>query len=309
MAIFTSVHDLPAFRNAVVTIGTFDGVHLGHRAILAEVVNHAREVGGESILITFEPHPRQVLAPEQPVAIITPLPQKLELVTDTGIDHVVVVPFTPAFAGMSAADYIEQFLVQNFHPHSIVIGYDHRFGNDRTGDIALLQQYAPIHGFEVVEIPGQLIQEAAISSTRIRKAIVAGLLDAAAEMLGRYYSLTGRVVHGRKLGRTIGYPTANLEPVFEWQVVPAIGVYAVRVVHGGAQYGGMMSIGMNPTVSDTEVLKLEVNIFDFDADIYDEDVEVYFVARLRGEEKFEGLDALTAQLHADKIDSLRHLGK
>lgn len=206
MAVFTDINHLRQFRNAVLTIGTFDGVHTGHRAILNEVVQHAGRVGGESVLLTFEPHPRKVLFPEQPLGILTPLNKKLSLVADTGIDHVVVVPFTPEFANLSAAEYVRKFLVDTFHPHSIVIGYDHHFGHDRTGNIDLLRRLAPEYGYKVLEIPAQLIADAAVSSTRIRKAISAGNVTEAMAMLGRIYTVSGKVVHGNRLGRTIGYP-------------------------------------------------------------------------------------------------------
>jgi riboflavin kinase/FMN adenylyltransferase len=307
MAVFYEIEQLPVFHNAAITIGTFDGVHKGHKAILQEVINHAGAVGGESVLLTFEPHPRKVLFPQQPLGIITPLPQKLQLISDTGIQHIVVVPFTAAFAAMTASEYIEQFIVSVFQPHSIVIGYDHHFGNDRTGNIDLLRQYAPICNFEIAEIPAQLIEAAAVSSTKIRNAIHAGLIGDANAMLGRHYSFLGRVVHGNKLGRTIGYPTANLLLADADQVLPAVGIYAARVRVMNTIHSGMMSIGYNPTVTDSKVIKIEVNIFDFEQDIYDHTIEVYVVDKLRNEEKYISLERLKEQLHADKIATLKVL--
>jgi riboflavin kinase/FMN adenylyltransferase len=307
MAVFYDIERLPAFHKAVITIGTFDGVHEGHKAILQEVVAHARAVGGESVLLTFEPHPRKVLFPGQPIGIITPLEKKLELITATGIRHVVVVPFTLQFAGLSATEYIERFLAKIFRPHSIIIGYDHHFGHDRTGNIGLLKKFAPVYDFEIVEIPAQLIEQAAVSSTKIRNAIAAGHVDEANQMLGREYSLTGSVEHGNKLGRTLGYPTANLQPVEAEQVVPGNGIYAVRAVHDGTQYGGMMSIGFNPTVTDKKELRIEVNIFEFDKDIYGDRVEVLFVKKLRDEEQFNSLKELMDQLGRDKEDAMGDL--
>lgn len=300
MAVYHDIGHLPQFHNAVITIGTFDGVHAGHRTILSEVVSHAATVGGESVLLTFEPHPRKVLFPGQPVGIITPLHQKLQLITATGIKHIVVVPFTAEFAAMSATEYIEKFLVRVFHPRCIIIGYDHHFGHDRTGNIALLQQFAPQYGFEVVEIPARLIEQAAISSTKIRNAIIAGQLPEANLMLGHQYTLSGTVVHGNKLGRTLGYPTANIVPAETEQVLPGNGIYAVYVTHAATKYWGMMSIGYNPTVTSSRELKMEVNIFDFDKDIYGEVIEITFVHKLRDEQKFSSLQQLTIQLHADK---------
>ena len=307
MAIFTDINNLPAFKNAVITVGTFDGVHKGHRTILQEVVSHAKHVNGESVLLTFEPHPRKLLFPDQPLGIITPLQQKLELITAAGIDHIVVVPFTKEFAGLSATEYIEQFLVSLFHPVSIVIGYDHRFGHDRKGDINLLKLYAPVHGYKLTEIPVQLIDEASISSTRIRLALAEGRVEDAGYMLGRYYTLTGTVVHGNKLGRTLGYPTANLHPIDADQLIPLLGIYAVKVRHGQVTYNGMLSIGHNPTVTDKKELRIEVNLFGFDQDIYGEELELTFIKKLRDEQKFDSLEALVEQLHKDKVDSMKHL--
>lgn len=304
MAVFYNIDQLPQFKNAVITIGTFDGVHKGHTAILQEVVRHARNVSGESVLLTFEPHPRKLLFPNQPLGIITPLASKLDLVTATGIEHIVVVPFTREFAGHTAKEYIENFLVARFQPHSIIIGYDHRFGQDRAGDIKLLEYYEADFGYELMEIPAQLIDEAAVSSTKIRHAIQGGRLEEAAQMLGRPYALAGKVVHGKQLGRTIGYPTANIDPTDKDQIVPANGIYAIQALCAGALYGGMLSIGLNPTVTDTTDVKIEAHLFDFAADIYDQVIEIRFLKKLRDEQKFASLDALKEQLHLDKINSL-----
>ncbi len=305
MAVFFDIQHLPDFKNAVITIGTFDGVHKGHKTILAEVVNHARQVNGESVLLTFEPHPRKLLFPDQPLGIITPLDQKLQLITESGIEHIVVVPFTREFAGLSAEEYIERFLVGIFHPKSIVIGYDHRFGHDRKGDLKLLEKCAQQGGYELMEIPAQLIDDAAVSSTKIRHAITEGRVEDASHMLGRNYSITGTVIHGNKLGRTIGYPTANLKPTDPEQTIPAVGIYAIQAVYNGSQYNGMMSIGYNPTVTDTKDIKIEANLFDFDEDIYGRVLEISFLKRLRDELKFDSVEALKQQLHNDKEETLK----
>ncbi len=307
MAVFFDIEHLLRFHNAVVTIGTFDGVHLGHEAILHEVVAHAKQVGGESVLITFEPHPRKLLFPDQPLAIITPLDKKIELITEAGIQHVVVVPFTKEFSNLSAQDYIENFLVKLFHPHTIIIGYDHHFGHDRKGNIDLLKEYASRYQYEVLEISAQLIDEATVSSTKIRRSLTEGHVTEASHMLGRFYSLAGTVIHGNKLGRTIGYPTANIHPDNSEQLIPGRGIYAVRVNWNGERYKGMLSIGYNPTVTDKKVLRIEVNIFDFDEDIYEQQLEIEFVSYLRAEEKFESIDVLKQYLHKDKKMALKAL--
>lgn len=307
MAVFYNIDDLPAFRNPVITIGTFDGVHQGHKAILSEVAHMANEINGESILITFDPHPRKLLFPDHPIKLLTPLDKKLELITATGITHIVVVPFTRAFSNLSASDYITQFLVERFHPHTIIIGYDHRFGHDRAGNIVLLKEYAAQCNYKVIEIPVQLIDEASISSTRIRNAVGDGKVADAAQMLGHYYSLSGAVIRGRQLGHTIGYPTANIRPDEPEQLVPGNGIYAVYVKWNGQKYGGMLSIGYNPTVTEEKIIHIEVNIFDFDQEIYGETLEILFVDYLRAEVKFDSMDTLKEQLHQDKIDAKRAL--
>ena len=305
MAIFSDISNLIRFKNAVITTGTFDGVHKGHKTILREVVTHAADVQGESVLLTFEPHPRKLLFPDQPLGIITPLKQKLQLITEAGIEHIVIVPFTREFANLSAQEYIEKFLVTVFHPHTIIIGYDHRFGNDRKGDIKLLEQYAQEYNYELREIPAQLIDDATVSSTKIRKAIIDGRMEEATQMLGRSYLLAGTVMHGNKLGRTLGYPTANLQPADPDQIIPAIGIYAIKAIHAGQTYNAMLSIGYNPTVTDKKELRIEANLFDFDKEIYGDTLEICFIKKLRDEQKFDSLDALKEQLHKDKEETLR----
>jgi len=294
-------------RKPVVTIGTFDGVHLGHRLILEEVKRHAAAIGGESMVITFEPHPRQVLQARDAVKILTPLADKLSLITEAGIQHVAVTPFTKDFSQLSATAYVEDFLVKEFNPAAIVIGYDHRFGHDRCGDIALLRQYSKAHNYEVHEIPAHMVRDAAISSTRIRQALISGDVDIAAQMLGRPYSLCGQVVSGQQLGRTLGYPTANVQPLAADQLIPAQGVYAVRVAVGGELYGAMLSIGTRPTVTDSDSVSIEVYIFDFDRDIYGQEVIVQFIQRMRDELKFDSLDTLKDAIKQDEVDARRIL--
>lgn len=299
MAIFYNTDRLPLFENAVVTIGTFDGVHLGHKVILDHVVNHADETGGESVLLTFEPHPRKLLYPNQPLKIITPLEQKLELLTGAGIKHIIVVPFTKAFADLSAESYIKDFLVKQINAKSIVIGYDHHFGNDRKGDIYLLKQFADSCNYTIDEIPEQLIDDAAVSSTKIRNSLQIGQVSDAGAMLGRPYSLIGSVVHGTQLGRTIGYPTANIKPFADEQLVPAEGVYAIKAKWNKQELNGMLNIGYRPTVTNEMRLKIEAHLFDFNENIYNQTLEIIFIDRLRDEEKFPSIDALKEQLAKD----------
>lgn len=301
MAVFYNTDELRNFNNAVITIGTFDGVHLGHCTILQQVVSHARELNGESIVLTFEPHPRKLLFPDQPLRILTPLQEKIDLITQAGINHVFVVPFTKEFAALSAEAYIQEFLVKHLHPKGIVIGYDHQFGHDRAGNINLLQDYENEGGFRVYEIPAKQIEDAAISSTKIRNALTAGHVADAANMLGRYYSLKGTVIAGAKIGRQLGYPTANISLLDAEQIVPQNGVYAIQAVIENITYNGMMNIGIRPTVSNELSLHIEAHLFDFSEDIYNKQVEIIFVERLRDEQRFPSLDALKAQLGQDAL--------
>lgn len=308
MSVYYHYQDLPAFKNPVVTIGSFDGVHQGHKAILKEVVHAAKAVGGESVLITFEPHPRKIIQPDIHLGLLTSLEQKIRLIKAEGIDHIVVVPFTRDFSMLSAKDYVEDFLIKNFHPKKIVIGYDHRFGHSREGDIHLLKAMIS-EDVTIQEISAQLIQDAAVSSTKIRNAITHGAVQNAATMLGRYYSYKATVVHGNKLGRTIGYPTANLQQDDADILLPCVGIYAVMAQYNNDCYKGMMSIGYRPTVSNDGTITCEVNILDFDKDIYGEHLNIYFIEHLRGEEKFENIEALKAQLAKDETASREVLAK
>lgn len=308
MAIYYGTDRLPVFNNPVITIGTFDGVHMGHRAILKTVCDHAAKIDGESILLTFEPHPRKLIFPDQPIHILTPLEKKLELITELGIQHVVVVPFTKEFASLSAREYISDFLVKMFKPSAVVIGYDHHFGNDRKGNIHLLKEMQAACGFDVVEISAQLIEEAAVSSTKIRKAIQAGDVQDANAMLNRPYSLAGVVQKGAQLGRTIGFPTANIKPNEAEQIVPGNGVYAVNVKVGTESYPAMLNIGVRPTVTNESSVHIEAHIFDFNTDVYGQEIEVMFITRLRDEQKFASLDELKAQLANDEQKARVTLG-
>ena len=308
MKVYYSSDDLPVFSKAVVTIGTFDGVHLGHQAILEQLQQEAARIGGETVIITFHPHPRKVVANSQPIYLINTIEEKIELLGKKGIDHLVVVPFTAAFSQQSPEDYVEQFLVKKFHPHTIIIGYDHRFGQGRKGDYKLLEELSPKFGFQLLEIPAHVINESTVSSTRIREAVLKGDMSAANGLLGYDFFFEGKVIDGRKLGRELGYPTANLDIGNAEKLVPGNGIYVVEVELDGEVFGGMMSIGVRPTIGVTE-RTIEVNIFEFDKDIYGSRLRVYVKKYLREEMKFNNLEELKAQLALDKEDSLRVLNK
>lgn len=306
--VYTDISSLPAFRNAVLTIGTFDGVHLGHLQIIQQLIREAALVNGEPVLITFFPHPKQVVASvKKPLFILNTPGEKYELLHKAGINNIVEVPFTRSFAEQPAENYIKDFLVDQFHPHTIIIGYDHRFGKDRSGDYHLLEDESEKFGYIVKEIPEHILQNVTISSTKIREALLSGDIDTANEFLGYPYFFSGTVIEGNKLGRTIGYPTANLQIADALKLVPANAVYAVEVsVEGSGNYKGMMNIGTRPTVDGTTRVT-EVNIFDFDEMIYGKTVKVSIKKRLRSEVKFNGLDTLKVQLAKDKLEAIAAL--
>jgi riboflavin kinase/FMN adenylyltransferase len=303
MKVYFDIQHLPAFRNAVITIGTFDGLHNGHRKIIELMQSEAAKVHGETVIITFDPHPRQIVAKEKsPLFLINTLAEKIGLLQKVHIDHLVVIPFTEDFANQTADSYISDFLVNTFHPHTIIIGYDHRFGKDRTGDYKLMEAKAPEYHYLVKEIPVYMLQDVTISSTKIREAILQGDITTARIFLGYDYFFSGKVIAGNKLGRTIGYPTANLQIEDEDKLIPCDGVYAVTIKNEKLKIknlGGMMNIGVRPTVDGTKRV-IEVNIFDFDQDIYGETLTITLKKHLRSEVKFNGLDALKEQLAKDK---------
>lgn len=302
MSQIVSLNELPPLKDPVVTMGSFDGLHRGHQKILAQVRQSAIQLGGHSVLISFEPHPRKVLFPDRPLSLLTPPRQKKYLLQKLGIDYIVIAPFTEAFSCCSAHAYIDEFLVPNFHPRLIIIGYDHRFGHDRTGDIHLLRRLSTDYGYEVREISAELIHEAAISSTQIRRAIGAGELESASEMLDRPYSVWGRVVRGAQKGRTLGYPTANLALDDPQQLLPPVGVYAgqVRLLDGDSWFPAMINLGYRPSFYEQGALILEAHLLDFSGSIYDLEVELSFLSRIRDEKKFSGIEALKAQLKEDE---------
>ena len=315
MKVHHDTENLPVFRNAVITIGTFDGVHTGHRQIIEKMKKEAALVDGETVIITFHPHPRKVVSSVfTGVRLINTLEERLELLKELDIDHVVVVPFTEVFANQPAEDYINNFLVEKFHPHTIIIGYDHRFGRERKGDYLLLEEKAPIYNYQIKEIPKHVLDEISISSTKIREAVLNGKIETADTLLGYNFFFSGIVIHGDKLGRKLGYPTANLKIENEEKIIPGNGIYAVyaEVVDGEKQtpgnllLKGMMSIGFRPTV-DGKKRVVEVNLFDFNEDIYDRTLKVYVKKYLREEVKFNSLEDLVKQIDQDKIASQKIL--
>ena len=302
MQIYHHISQLSNLANTIVTIGTFDGVHLGHQKIIKRLVELKKKQGGEIVLFTFDPHPRKILFPEQlDLKLITTTDEKCDLLKTFGVDCVLVFPFTREFSKMQAQDYISNIIAKGLKTKTLVIGYDHRFGTNREGNIDTLKHLSKMYNFEVEEIPAQEINQLNISSTRIRKAIEDGDIIIANAFLGYPFFITGKVIKGKQLGRTIGYPTANIFIEDTDKLLPKIGVYAVKVLVGVSTYKGMLNIGLNPTTDLDNKIKVEVNIFDFDKDIYGETLKVEFVKHIRDEKKFANLDELKNALANDKI--------
>lgn len=308
MIVHRGIDSLSPLPYAVVTSGTFDGVHLGHQTILKRLNEVARaHPGGQSVVMTYWPHPRTVVSNDsQDLRLLSTLEEKIELLEQAGVDHLVVIPFTRAFSQLSSEEFIQQVLVDGLGTKKLVIGYDHRFGRDREGGFDYIQAHQAEYGFEVEEIPRQDIEAVGISSSKIRSALNEGNVDAANRFLGRPYSLTGTIVKGRQLGRTIGFPTANLQVDDAVKLIPANGVYAVDVIQGGQTLGGMLNIGFRPTVAG-EHQTIETFIFDFSKDIYGEHMTLQFRSFLRPEQKFNGLPALVEQLQKDEQQARKEL--
>lgn len=304
MRIYRDLSQLPRFENAVLTIGSFDGVHIGHQQIIKQINKLAASIDGVSILITFHPHPRLVVGKTNNLKLLSTLEEKALLLEQYKVDVLVIVPFSRAFAEQHPDAYIEDFLVQHFQPRIIIIGYDHRFGKNRVGDISYLKHFEKKHQFQVVEISKQEVADIAVSSTKVRKALLIGDVQQAAEWLGHPFGITGKVVKGLQIGSTIGFPTANIEVLDPYKLIPPIGIYAVYIWHKKSKYQGMLYIGNRPTIDSGLAQTIEVNIFDFDQQIYGEMLSVEFVDYLRGDAKFDSLEELQTQLMCDKKAAL-----
>lgn len=301
MKIYRNINDFVGVENAIVTIGTFDGVHLGHQAILKKMIDDARAINGETVVVTFFPHPRIVLhIDSSSLRFISNQDKKIQRLEQIGIDNLIIIEFTKEFSRTSSENFIKEYIVDKIKPAKLIVGYDHHFGKNRIGDFKLLYDLGQRFSFKVERVGAQDVENIAVSSTKIRKALEAGDVLKANKLLGYHYAICGKVVHGNEVGRTIGFPTANIETPNEYKLITAGGVYACRVDLKGKTYDGMGNIGYRPTVANGE-LTIEVNIFGFDQDIYGEEICISFIDRIRDEHKFENLQALKEQLVKDKI--------
>lgn len=308
MKIYKSLDDFPVVTRPVVTIGTFDGVHLGHQKILNRIHKIAQRIKGETVLVTFWPHPRMVLFPEEHgVRLLSSFEEKCRLLASYEVDHLVFISFTKDFSEMSSEEFIRSVLVEKIQTKILVIGYDHRFGKGREGSFDHLKARQKDYRFELEEIPRQDIDNVGISSTKIRKALESGDIATANEFLGKPYSLEGVVIRGDQIGRTLGFPTANIKIEEPDKLIPMDGAYLVRVNTGSDSFGGMLNIGKRPTVSG-EVKNIEVNVLNFEGDLYGKNIAVEFLEFLRPEKKFGNLEALKEQLQKDRHQALAYFG-
>ena len=302
MNIFQGFEHLEGIVNPVLTIGVFDGVHVGHQKIIEQLNREAELIGGESVLFTFYPHPRMVLYPEShELRLIQTQAEKIDKLRRMGLKNIIVHPFTLEFSRLTAVEFVRDYLVNRLNVKKLVIGYDHQFGKNREGSITFLKEVAKTYNFEVIEIDAQEVDEVNISSTKIRNAIMEGDMELANTYLGEPFELNGKVVEGEALGRSLGFPTANLDIESEIKLIPKLGVYAVNVVlSNGSIQEGMMNIGLRPTIANHHGLSIEVNLFDFSGDLYNEYVTVQFLSRFRDELKFDSILELKEQLAKDE---------
>jgi len=299
--VYNSIDNFPGSANAVVTIGTFDGVHIGHQQIIRNLRKLAAETHGETVLLTFFPHPRMVLQPDDnDLKLITTMVEREELLRSFGIDHLIIQPFDKEFSRISATEFVRDQLMQKIGMKTLVIGYDHHFGRNREGSYKDLEEMAPVYGFRLEEINEQVINHIAVSSTKVRKALLEGDIDSANQLLGHRFSFRGKVVMGDKIGRTLGFPTANIEIPEAYKLVPAEGIYAVQIRIGQQLKKGMLYIGTRPVVNGKS-LRIEVNIFEFDQEIYNQEIQVMFVSRIRGDLPFTDINALKEKMKEDKV--------
>ncbi|MFV8347661.1 bifunctional riboflavin kinase/FAD synthetase [Flavobacterium sp. ZB4P13] len=308
MKIFHSINDFSSTKKTILTLGTFDGVHIGHKKILKKITKNTESEKYESLVLTFFPHPRMVLQEHSDIKLLNTIDEKIELLEKIGIENLVIHPFDEAFSRLTAEEFVSTILVDRFHIQKIIIGHDHRFGRNRTANIDDLIAFGKEYDFEVEQISVQEINDISVSSTKIRNALLQGDMALANNYLGYDYFLTGIIVKGKQLGRTIGFPTANLKIEENYKLIPQNGVYIVKSIIKGQAVFGMMNIGFNPTVGGQNQ-SIEIHYFDFNADLYNQKISVSILQRIRSEQKFESVDLLKEQLEKDKKTALSYLNK
>ncbi len=300
LKVYHNLSEYSPHSKAIVTVGTFDGVHIGHQKLLTTINELAEREGGESVMLTFSPHPRLVLFPDDnDLKLLNTLDEKIKRLEKTGLQHLIIHPFSLEFSRTTVLQYVSDILVGTLNVHKLVIGYDHHFGRNRSGNLENLKAMSPDFNFEVTEISAQEIDEVNVSSTKIRNALLSGDVAMARDFLGYCYTVSGRVVQGKELGRSIGFPTANIQLDDAHKLIPGNGVYACEILLADETYEGMVNIGTRPTVSETEDRNIEVNIFGLNQDLYGQELQIAFVSHMRNEQKFENVGALKTQLKID----------
>ncbi|MBS1763511.1 MAG: bifunctional riboflavin kinase/FAD synthetase [Bacteroidetes bacterium] len=307
MKIYNHIDLFQKVDNAIITLGTFDGVHKGHKVIINRLKQLAQEINGEVVVLTFFPHPRMVLFPDDHgLQLLNTIEERTNLMAKAGIEHLIIHPFSKEFSRLSSTEFVRDMLVNKLGVKKLVIGYDHHFGRNREGSFSDLEELAPVYNFEVERIPEQDVNEVAVSSTKIRHSLLAGDVATAREFLGYDYELTGTVIHGKKLGRSLGFPTANLHIKEDYKLIPANGIYAARAIVKNQLLNGVMSIGNRPTFDNGE-RSIEINLFDFDDVIYGEKITLQMVEYIRKEEKFGSETELIAAMNKDKVEAVKLL--
>ena len=302
MKVYRGLENYDKVKNAIVTTGTYDGVHLGHKTIIKHLKKIAKKNNGETVVLTFHPHPRMVLQENSDIKLLGTIEERISLLKEAGVDHLIILPFTKEFSRISSLEFVRDILVNQIGTKKLVIGYDHHFGRNREGSFEHLKEFGPMYGFEVEEIPAIDVKDVNISSTKIRVALEGGDINKAKEYLGRNYSISGIVIAGNQIGRLIGFPTANIKIKESIKLIPEIGVYAVNIFHNGHKYKGMLNIGYRPTISDNNGISIEVHLFDFNANLYNEELKIEFISKVRKEKQFKDFNRLKEQLERDLIN-------
>lgn len=307
MKVFRDLSEFDIQEGLVVTTGTFDGVHLGHQKVLKSLVDSAKINGLQSLILTFHPHPRIVLQQNTDLKLLSTIDEKIDLLAKQGIDNLLILPFTKAFSRTTSLEFVREILVNTLGTQKLILGYDHHFGRNREGSFEHLLEFGPLYGFEVKEIPAKDVDEVNVSSTKIREALELGDVKRAERLLGHRYALRGEVVKGRQIGSVLGFPTANISVDNPYKLIPLEGVYAVTVNFGSRDFSGMLNIGYRPTFEGEKELSIEVNVFDFNQDLYGQEIEIFFVDRIRKEVTFENTDELIRQLKIDEVNCRKAL--